>query len=106
MRARSTRRSARRATGGNGARLRPVPPIPWPSVPPLISHEEALALGEVEDHSEIEGLVERAWEARTGRFGESTDMCSLVTAKSGGCAENCGFCAQWGYAGRTRPCTR
>ena len=31
---------------------------------------------------------------RQDRFGESTDMCSLVNAKTGGCAEDCGFCAQ------------
>ena len=31
-------------------------------------------------------------DARTKRFGDSTDMCSLVNAKSGGCAEDCGFC--------------
>ena len=46
------------------------------------------------EHAEIEALVERAWEARVEHFGDSTDMCSLVNAKSGGCAEDCGFCAQ------------
>jgi len=51
-------------------------------------------LGEIEAHDEIEALIERAWLARTERFGDSTDMCSLVNAKSGGCAEDCGFCAQ------------
>jgi hypothetical protein len=30
-------------------------------VPPLIGREEALRLGELEDHAEIEALVERAW---------------------------------------------
>jgi biotin synthase len=55
-------------------------------VPPLISQEEALRLGEIEDHAEIEVLVERAWRVRLERFGDSTDMCSLVNAKSGGCA--------------------
>ncbi|MGI8633557.1 MAG: biotin synthase BioB [Solirubrobacterales bacterium] len=63
-------------------------------MPPLISREEALALGEITDHAEIEALVERAWKARVETFGDSTDMCSLVNAKSGGCAEDCGFCAQ------------
>jgi biotin synthase len=63
-------------------------------VPPLISQEEALRLGEIEDHAEIELLVERAWRVRLERFGDSTDMCSLVNAKSGGCAEDCGFCSQ------------
>src|SRR5205823_3582298 len=63
-------------------------------LPPLISYEEALALGEIEDHAEIEALVDRAFRVRTDHFGDSTDMCSLVNAKSGGCAEDCGFCSQ------------
>ena len=72
-------------------------------MPPLITYEEALRLGEIEDHAEIEALVERAFEARTERFGDSTDMCSLVNAKSGGCAEDCGFCAQSRFAEADTP---
>ena len=72
-------------------------------MPPLITREEALALGAIEDHAEIEALVERAWQARTERFGDSTDLCSLVNAKSGGCAEDCGFCAQSKYAEADTP---
>ena len=72
-------------------------------MPPLITPDEALRLGELEEHHEIEALVQRAWDARVQRFGDSTDMCSLVNAKSGGCAEDCGFCAQSRYAESETP---
>jgi biotin synthase len=69
----------------------------------LISFEEALELADVSGQEEISALVERAWAVRTERFGDSTDMCSLVNAKSGGCAEDCGFCAQSRYAEADTP---
>jgi biotin synthetase len=71
-------------------------------MPPLISPEEALALGQLSEPAEIEALIERAWQARVERFGDSTDMCSLVNAKSG-CAEDCGFCAQSRFAEAETP---
>src|SRR4029079_7400221 len=70
---------------------------------PLITPAEARELGELEDHAAIEELIERAWKARTHQFGDSTDMCSLVNAKSGGCAEDCGFCAQSRFAEAETP---
>ena len=72
-------------------------------MPPLITREEALALGRLEDRGAIGELVERAWNVRRERFGDATDMCSLVNAKSGGCAEDCGFCAQSKYAEADTP---
>jgi biotin synthase len=72
-------------------------------MPPLITRTEALELGEIEDHAAIEALVDRAWRVRTERFADSTDMCSLVNAKSGGCAEDCGFCAQSRFAEAETP---
>src|SRR6188768_1477022 len=72
-------------------------------MPPLVTFDEALELGELTDRTEIGALVERAWEVRRDRFGDSTDLCSLVNAKSGGCAEDCGFCAQSRYAEADTP---
>src|SRR3954471_8032594 len=81
----------------------PVADIASRAMPPLITREDALALGSLTDHAEIEALVERAWQARVEQFADSTDMCSLVNAKSGGCAEDCGFCAQSRYAEAETP---
>jgi len=72
-------------------------------MPSLITRQEALGLGELEDHPAIEALVERAWRVRVARFSDATDLCSLVNAKSGGCAEDCGFCAQSRYAEADTP---
>jgi biotin synthase len=75
----------------------------YPSSTSLISFEEALELAEVSDQEGIGDIVEHAWQVRTENFGDSTDMCSLVNAKSGGCAEDCGFCAQSRYAEADTP---
>jgi len=72
-------------------------------MPPLIEFDEALELGQLTEHDDIERLVDLAWQVRQDYFGESTDMCSLVNAKSGGCAEDCGFCAQSKFADAATP---
>src|SRR4051794_12897612 len=87
----------------DGRTSRPGPYLLCPTMPPLISREEARALGEIEDHDAILALVERAWAARRDQFGDATDLCSLVNAKSGGCAEDCGFCAQSRFAEAETP---
>jgi biotin synthase len=70
---------------------------------PLIEFDEALELGELAGHEDIERLVDVAWQVRRDNFGDSTDMCSLVNAKSGGCAQDCGFCAQSKFAEADTP---
>ena len=72
-------------------------------MPPLITSTRPSPSARSPSHAEIEALVERAWEVRQENFGDSTDMCSLVNAKSGGCAEDCGFCAQSRYAEADTP---
>src|ERR671937_416871 len=72
-------------------------------MPPLITFDEAMRLGGLSDRAEVTALVERAWEVRRENFGDSTDMCSLVNAKSGGCAEDCGFWPQSRFAQADTP---
>jgi len=44
-----------------------------------------------DDHEEMANLIERAWKCARRQLRRLDRLCSLVTAKSGGCAEDCGF---------------
>lgn len=59
-----------------------------------ISFQEALELTRLQAREEILELVERANQVRAEYRGNSVDLCSIVNAKSGGCEEDCAFCAQ------------
>ncbi|MCX7883062.1 MAG: biotin synthase BioB [Brevinematales bacterium] len=55
-----------------------------------ISFEEALELYKVESES----LFAAAHEIRHVFCGKRADLCAILNAKSGGCEENCAYCAQ------------
>lgn len=55
-----------------------------------VTEAEARRLAE----APLEPLVTAADEVREQNMGDGVDTCSIINAKSGGCAEDCGFCAQ------------
>ncbi|WP_293123741.1 biotin synthase BioB [Moorena sp. SIO4G3] len=59
-----------------------------------ITREEALALTKLEGQDNILLLCQAADKVRQACCGNTVDLCSIVNVKSGGCSENCGFCAQ------------
>ena len=58
---------------------------------------EAEQFIELEGWPEILALASEATRIRERFSGTEVDLCALVNAKSGQCAENCGFCAQSGH---------
>jgi len=75
---------------------RAAPPTGLPShagVEP-ISAEEARRLIRHTSGPELEALLERASAVRRAVHGDEVSLCGITNAKSGRCAENCGFCSQ------------
>src|SRR5919201_5562093 len=68
---------------------RPLPPGIEP-----ISADEARRLIRHTSGPEFEALLARAKAVREAVFGKEVSLCGITNAKSGRCAENCGFCAQ------------
>lgn len=58
-----------------------------------ISREEAIALTKIEE-ADIPILLGVANKVRETFTGNRVDTCEIVNARSGGCSENCKFCAQ------------
>ncbi len=59
-----------------------------------ISNKEALELLSITDKEDGEKLFARANESRIKNFANSATACSIISARTGGCTENCAFCAQ------------
>ncbi|MGQ9483464.1 MAG: biotin synthase BioB [Desulfosoma sp.] len=62
-----------------------------------LSRSELLSVIECQDHN-IWELVFAANSIREHFFGDGIHLCMIQNAKSGRCSEDCGFCAQSGYA--------
>ena len=62
-----------------------------------IMMEEAQQFIEVEGWPEVLELAAQATRIREKFTGKEVDLCALVNAKAGECAENCSFCGQSGH---------
>lgn len=61
-----------------------------------LSREEALELSSVSGN-EIYSLFHGANRIRNHFRGDKVDLCAIINAKSGGCSEDCAYCAQSSY---------
>ncbi len=68
---------------------RPLPPGIEP-----ISGEEARRLIHHTSGAALEALLDRADAVRRAVHGDEIALCGITNAKSGRCAEDCGFCSQ------------
>ncbi len=68
---------------------RPLPPGVEP-----IGADEARRLIRISEGAELENLLARARAVREAVHGTGVSLCGIVNAKSGLCAEDCGFCQQ------------
>jgi biotin synthase len=68
---------------------RPLPPGIEP-----ISADEARQLIHHTDPARLEALLDRADAVRRAVHGDEIALCGITNAKSGRCAEDCGFCSQ------------
>jgi biotin synthase len=59
----------------------------------VITPEEALAILELPD-DDVPALVERAHQVRLEHAGPEVEVESIISAKTGGCPEDCHFCSQ------------
>lgn len=67
-----------------------------------LSNEEALAILKASG-SELSLLLAGAHHIKESHFGNRIELCSIINAKSGRCAENCAFCAQSAHARTNAP---
>lgn len=71
----------------------------------VLSFDEALALCELPD-AQVPDLVAVAHRVRLARCGPEVELESIISAKTGGCPEDCAFCSQsrrWGSPVRPEP---
>jgi len=58
-----------------------------------ISFDEALAVAEIPD-AELPALIALAHRVRLANTGPAVELESIISAKTGGCSEDCSFCSQ------------